>query len=146
MDQPTDQIAQRHVVLAPRDRAEAADRVVARHGWNARIEHTPELAMAELCIALGEARSRAAWCQDRDGPVLVLLGAQDMPGAEGLLSAVQAYLPEVRVCELVAGRLRSLDNPSGVIDTIPTPPGLHTETVDADELSMLLDGDEEATT
>ncbi len=143
MDQPTDQIAQRHVVLAPRDRAEAADRVVARHGWTARIEHTPELAMAELCLALSAARGQTSWCQDRDGPILVLLGAQEMPGADGLLSAVQTYLPEVRVCELVAGRLRSLDNPSGVIDTIPTPPGLHTETVDSDELSMLLDGDEE---
>ena len=100
--------------------------------------------MAELSLALSEARSQGAWCQEQHGPVLVLLGAQELPGTQELLCALQAYLPEVRICELVAGRLRSLDNPSGVIDTIPTPPGLHTEQVDADELSMLLDGDEEA--
>ncbi|MBC8522375.1 hypothetical protein H8D29_00440, partial [PVC group bacterium] len=55
---------------------------------------------------------------------------------------IRQYLPDVQVKTIKNGELLSIDDNSSEVDSLDDLPIIHAEAVDADELSMLLDGTE----
>ncbi len=134
--------AARCVVLTPQEGVEAACRIVQRLGLQADIEHCPMLAMAELALLQQLRRNDAAWNSAPQPTLLVLINADEMVDLPHLLKALNHYLPDVEVSTIKDGRLQSINDNSHTVDKLEDPPIIHAESVDADELSMLLDGTE----
>jgi hypothetical protein len=59
-----------------------------------------------------------------------------------MLKAIRQYLPDIEISTIKNGQLQSIHDDSAIVDTLEDPPIIHAESVDADELSMLLDGTE----
>ena len=70
----------------------------------------------------------------------MLIGADEMEGLADMLRSVTQYLPDVEISTIKDGRMLPLYDNSTAVDTLGDPPIIHAESVDADELSMLLDG------
>ncbi len=132
----------RCVVLTPKEGVEAACKIVQRLDLQADIEHCPMLAMAELALLHQLRRNEAAWNSAPQPTLLVLINAEAMDGLPHLLSALHQYLPDIEVSTIKDGRLQSINDNSHTVDELEDPPIIHAESVDADELSMLLDGTE----
>ncbi len=134
----------RCVVLAPLASKEAVGQLAQRQGWDARIEHHPALAMAETSLLrnemrAGSSRSAPGRSAPGQGPLLILFSADDMPGIKELINAMRRYFPDSEVAQWREGRLQPIMAGETTIDQLPDPPIVHSEPVDAAELSMLLD-------
>lgn len=126
-------------MLVPIDRVDAAQNVITKHELVATIEHEPVLAMAEICLQVELFRKDLAWCDKPQSPQLILLHTQDLHGVNELINAIKKYYPSVIVSELRDGRIQHIDNHGAVVDSINELPIVHSEEVDANELSMLLE-------
>ncbi|MBC8202863.1 MAG: hypothetical protein H8E91_03450 [Planctomycetes bacterium] len=142
MSEKTNNTDTRCVVLTPKEGVEAACKIVQRLDLKADIEHCPLLAMAELALLHQLRRNDAAWNSAPQPTLLVLINADKLEGLPFLLRALGQYLPDVEISTLKDGQLQSMNDNSHVVDTLEDPPIIHAESVDADELSMLLDGTE----
>ena len=132
----------RCVVLTPQDGVEAACRIVQRLDIQADIEHCTLLAMAELGLLHQLRKNDAAWNSAPSPTLLLLINADAMDGLQAMLKAIRQYLPDVEISTIKNGQLQSIHDDSAIVDTLEDPPIIHAELVDADELSMLLDGTE----
>ena len=139
MTEKTSNLDSRCVVLVPKDRADTARQLAQKHQLRASIEHEPSLAMAELCLLHQKYKMDGAWGDSPKAPQLLLVHAKEFSQLEQMLVAVRKYLPHAIVSELRDGRLESVENLGGVVDSLKEPPITRSEDVDADELSMLLD-------
>ena len=70
------------------------------------------------------------------------INADAMIGLKAMLKAIRQYLPDVDVSTIKDGQMQSIHDDSAIVDTLEDPPIIHAESVDAEELSMLLDGTE----
>lgn len=135
----SDNISSRCVVLVPLERIDAAHHVAQKFNLHATFEHHPSLAMAEICLIQQQLQSNQAWNADSTAPHLVLVHCGEMDEIEQLLHALQKYLPQVLVSELRDGRIEHIEKHTDIVDSLEEPPIVHSEQIDADELSMLLD-------
>jgi hypothetical protein len=142
MSEMTNNINTRCVVLTPREGVEAAYKIVQRLDLQADIEHCPLLAMAELALLHQLRLNDAAWNSAPQPTLLVLINADKMEGLPFLIKALRQHLPDVEISTMKDGQLQSMNDNSHAVDTLEDPPIIHAESVDADELSMLLDGTE----
>tara|TARA_B100000959_G_scaffold282958_1_gene350626 strand:+ start:1670 stop:2113 length:444 start_codon:yes stop_codon:yes gene_type:complete len=139
MPDEKDNLAARCVVLVPVDRSDAAHHAVQKYELQASIEHEPALAMAELCLHNQHIKTNQAWCGAQESPRLVLIHTQGLQGIDLLISAIQKYLPTIKISELRDGRIVEIENRGAVVDLLGELPIVQSKEVDADELSMLLD-------
>jgi|TARA_B100000959_G_C14920993_1_gene599512 hypothetical protein len=135
----TDNLPSRCVVLVPLDRIDAAKHIVDKFELSAVYEHHPALAMAEVCLLHQHATSVQAWNSKPNEVQLILVHANEMNGTTKMVHAVRKYLPNVCLSELRNGQLENIDNDGSVVDLLEDHPIVHTEPIDATELSMLLD-------
>jgi len=142
MSENTNKSNTRCVVLTPKEGIEAASKIVQRLELQADIEHYPLLAMSELSLLHQLSRNDAAWNSAPQPTLLVLINADKMEGLPFLVKALGQYLPDVEISTIRNGQLQSMHDNTHVVDTLEDPPIIHAESVDADELSMLLDGTE----
>jgi hypothetical protein len=108
----------------------------------ADIEHCPLLAMAELALLHQLRRNEAAWNSAPQATLLILINTEKMDGMQEMLKSLRHYLPDVEVSTIKDGQLQSINDNSQAVDALEDPPIIHAESIDADELSMLLDGSE----
>ena len=139
MHKKENNVFSRCVVLVPLDRADAAQQVAKKFELQPSIEHEPSLAMAEICLHVNHLRTNQAWCESQESAHLLLVHTQELDGIDQLVSAIQKYLPSVKISELRNGRIQGVENLGAVVDSLGELPIVHSEEVDADELSMLLD-------
>ena len=130
----------RCVVLTPESRLDTARSVIKKHELQAIIMHDPALAMAELALMYQEANSTQAWKDEPQTIRLVLIHSDTLPHLGEMLTSVKKYFHNISLFELREGRISPMQNTDEVVDKIVDPPLIQSESVDADELSMLLDG------
>jgi|TARA_B110000196_G_scaffold162192_1_gene139353 hypothetical protein len=130
------------VVLTPKDGVETVCKIMQRLDLQADIEHCPLLAMAELALLHQLRRNEAAWNSAPQATLLILINAEKMDGMQEMLKSLRHYLPDVEVSTIKDGQLQSINDNSQAVDALEDPPIIHAESIDADELSMLLDGSE----
>ena len=123
----------------PLERINAAHHIAQRFELDATFEHHPALAMAEICLLHQQASSVQAWNADVSEFHLILVHATELTGVQQMIDSVRRYLPHVIVSELRDGRIERIENHGAIVDALEEPPMIHSESVDADELSMLLD-------
>ncbi len=126
-------------MLVPIDRVDAAYNVISNNELRATIEHEPVLAMAEICLQIDLLRKNLAWCDEQQSTQLILIHTQELSGVAELITAIQKYCPSVIVSELRDGRIEHIENHGAIVDALNELPIVHSEEVDADELSMLLE-------
>ena len=139
MNDKNDNLSSRCVVLVPLERIDAAHHVAQRFELNATFEHHPALAMAEICLLHQQANSVQAWNGNTTELQLVLIHASEISGLQNMIDSIRKYLPHILISELRDGRIERIENHGAVVDALEEPPIIHSEAVDADELSMLLD-------
>lgn len=139
MNDTCDNLSSRCVVLVPLERIDAAHHVAQRFELNATFEHHPALAMAEICLLHQQETSVKTWNGDSTEIHLVLVHSTEMHNIEKMIDSIRKYLPHVLISELRDGRIERIENHGAVVDALEEPPIIHSEAVDADELSMLLD-------
>jgi hypothetical protein len=139
MNTKNDNLSSRCVVLVPLNRIDAAHHVIKTFDLNAFIEHSPSLAMAEICLLHQRLQSVQPWNGDSPIPHLILVHTSELSEIDKMVSSIRKYLPQVRISELRNGRIEEHGNQDSVVDALEEPPIVHSEPVDADELSMLLD-------
>ena len=139
MTEKTSHLDSRCVALVPKDRADTARQLAQKHHLRATLEYDPSLAMAELCLLHQQYKAAGAWGESPKAPQLLLVHARELVHLEEMLVAVRKYLPQTIISELRDGRIESIENPGAVVDSLENPPTNQSESVDADELSMLLD-------
>lgn len=139
MTEKTSHLDSRCVVLVPKDRADTARQLAQKHQLRATLEHDPSLAMAELCLLHQQYKADGAWGESPKAPQLLLVHAGELIHLEQMLVAVRKYLPHTIVSELRDGRIENIENHGAVVDSLKDPSINQSESVDADELSMLLD-------
>lgn len=139
MNTKNDNLSLRCVVLVPLDRIDAAHHVIKQFDLKAFIEHSPSLAMAEICLLHQQLQSLQPWNGEAPIPQLILIHTTEMKEVEQMVSSIRKYLPQVKVSVLRNGRIEEHENQAAVVDALVEPPIVHSEPVDADELSMLLD-------
>jgi len=139
MNQKNNNLSSRCVVLVPLERIDAAHHIVQRFEMDATFEHHPALAMAEICLLHQQANSVQAWNADVSDLHLILIHTTELTGVQLMIDSVRRYLPHVSVSELRDGRIERIENHGAIVDALEEPPMIHSEAVDADELSMLLD-------
>lgn len=123
----------------PLERIDAAHHIAQRFEMDATFEHHPALAMAEICLLHQQANSVQAWNTDISELHLILIHATELTGVQQMIDSVRRYLPHVMVSELRDGRIERIENHGAIVDALEEPPMIHSGSVDADELSMLLD-------
>ena len=134
------------VVLAPA--TQVLDRVLLatldKRGWTPRLEHHPEMAMAEVCLLRREVVQRSAHLGDpEDVPPLIVTNPSD-PHTTALIEALAQHLADIPVYETNDdGRLVMVRGEPTTQATDPADPPMvvhparQTE-VNDDELSALL--------
>ena len=128
MSEQANNLESRCVVLVPLNRTDAADLLAQKEDLQITIEHESVLAMAEICLQHQQLRTNRAWDETKPSP-----------NVEQMIDSIQRYLPNTTISELRNGRLESIDNCGSVVDSLEEPPIIQSESIDADELSMLLD-------
>jgi hypothetical protein len=121
------------------DHIEAARQIVDKFQLTATLEHHPSLAMAEVCLLHQQITSKQAWVGDSSFAHLVLIHTNEMLDVQRMVDAIRKYLPQVAISELRDGHIEHIDNKCDAINELNEPPIIHSEAIDADELSMLLD-------
>lgn len=139
MSEQANNLESRCVVLVPLNRTDAADLLAQKEDLQITIEHESVLAMAEICLQHQQLRTNRAWDETKPSPHLILVHARDLANVEQMIDSIQRYLPNTTISELRNGRLESIDNCGSVVDSLEEPPIIQSESIDADELSMLLD-------
>ncbi len=139
MNDNSNNLSSRCVVLVPLERIDAARHVAQKFELSATFEHHPSLAMAEVCLLHQQITSKQSWNATPTSPHLVLIYAEEMYEMQKMIDAIRKYLPRVIISELRDGQIERIDNNNAVLDELIEPPIIHSEAVDADELSMLLD-------
>jgi hypothetical protein len=139
MNIKNDNTSSRCVVLVPLERIDAAHHVAQKFELHATFEHHPSLAMAEICLLNLQLQNTQSWNGEEDSPHLVLIHCGEMADVEQMLLSMKKYLPLVRVSELKDGRIVKLERHNEAVDSLEEPPIVQSESIDADELSMLLD-------
>ena len=139
MNETNDNLSSRCVVLVPLERIDAVHHVAQRFKLNATFEHHPALAMAEICLLHQQENSVKAWNGGSTELNLVLIHATEMHNVQIMIDSIRKYLPHVLISELRDGRIERIENHGAIVDALEEPPIIHSEPVDADELSMLLD-------
>jgi len=139
MNSKTDNLSIRSVVLVPLERIDAAHLVAEKFQLTATFEHHPSLAMAEVCLLNLQVNSTQAWSSKSSSIHLVLVHTKEMQQIQQMIDSIRKYLPEVRISELRNGHLEQVENHGAIIDSLDEPPIVHAESIDANELSMLLD-------
>lgn len=141
MSEKANNLSTRCVVLVPLKRIDAARHVIQRFELQATIEHHPALAMAEICLHHLQEKNAQAWNSEAQSIRLLLVHASEIDDVPSMISSIHRYVPNVQILELRNGRLEECENCSSVVDALEEPPMIHSESVDADELSMLLDNE-----
>ncbi|MDP6693093.1 MAG: hypothetical protein QF444_02110 [Phycisphaerales bacterium] len=142
MSESSNKSCSQYVALTPSNSVEAACSIIKRLDLQAVIEHCPMLAMAEVALVHRLGRNDSAWNEEPITTILILINAQEIHGLKNLLRSIRQYLPDVQVKTIKNGELLSIDDNSSEVDSLDDLPIIHAEAVDADELSMLLDGTE----
>lgn len=132
-------LAARCVILVPRCAIETADHIALKFELDAIIEHHPALAMAETCLLHRESTSKQAWNSPARSIRLVIIHADKLEDTHRMVNALHKYIPNVQIEELRDGQLVPFEHGGEVVDSITEHPIVQTDSVDADELSMLLD-------
>ncbi|MDP7008773.1 MAG: hypothetical protein QGI78_04290 [Phycisphaerales bacterium] len=132
----------RCIVLTPKEGVDAACRIIQRLELKAHIEHCPLLALSELVLMHQLNRNDAAWNAAPKPTVLILINTDAIEGVADLQRALAHYLPDVEISTLKDGQIQSVKDQSHLVDNLEEPPIIHAESVDPDELSMLLDSTE----
>ena len=130
----------RCVVLTPESHLETAQSVIEKHGLNAIIMHEPALAMAELALMYQEMNSTRPWKDKPTSLQLVLIHANVMSQADSMIQSTKKYFHNIQLFELREGTIAPMRNTDEIVDNLVDPPMIQSENIDADELSMLLDG------
>ena len=139
MNLKSDNLSSRSVVLVPLERIDSAQQVAQKFQLTATYEHHPSLAMAEICLLRQQANSTSSWNSETPSVHLVLVHTKNMSNVSNMVDSIRKYLPDVRISELRNGQLEQVENIGKILDSLEEPPIIHSESVDADELSMLLD-------
>lgn len=129
----------RCVILTPESHLETAQNVAEKHGMYAVIMHKPTLAMAELALMLQESNSTRPWKDEPETLKLVMIHANIIPQVDAMIASIKKYFHHVQLCELREGTIAPMQNVNELVDELVEPPMIQSESVDADELSMLLD-------
>ena len=128
----------RCVVLVPLERIDTAVAIAHKFEIQASYEHETPLAMAEICLLFKQAQEIQEWDASTQTVRLILMHASELPGVTQMLAGIRKYLPNVVVSELRDGRIEEIKIQRSVVDSITEMPVVHSESVDAEELSMLL--------
>ena len=139
MNEKNDNLTSRYVVLVPLNSIDAAYQVAQKFELNATYEHHPALAMAEICLLHQQAKSSQAWNGSARAPHLLLIHVDELHGVHSMIDSVRKYLPHILISELRDGHIERIENHGAIVDSLEEPPVIHSEAIDADELSMLLD-------
>ena len=139
MTEKTSHLDSRCVVLVPADRIDTARQLAQKHQLRATIEHEPSLAMAELCLLHQQYKTDGAWGDSPKAPQQLLVHAKDLDHLDHMIDAVLKYLSDTIISELRDVRIESIENKGAIVDSLKDPPIIQSGSVDADELSMLLD-------
>ena len=139
MNEKNDNLTSRYVVLVPLKSIDAAYQVAQKFNLNATYEHHPALAMAEICLIHQQAKSSLAWNGSAHASQLLLVQTDELLDVQSMIDSIRKYLPHVRISELRDGRIERIENHDAIVDSLEEPPVIHSEAIDADELSMLLD-------
>ena len=139
MNDKNDNLSSRCVVLVPLERIDAAQHVAKKFSLDATFEHHPALAMAEICLLHQQTNSLQAWNGDSSSLHLIVIHAKEMKDVQKMIDSLHKYFPHVVISELRDGRIERIENHGAIVDALEEPPIVHSEAVDADELSMLLD-------
>jgi hypothetical protein len=139
MNKKNNNLSSKCIVLVPLERIDAAHHIAQRFEFDATFEHHPGLAMAEICLLHQQANSVQAWNADVSELHLILIHATELTGVQPMIDSVRRYLPHVIVSELRDGRIEQIENHGAIVDALEEPPMIQSESIDADELSMLLD-------
>ncbi len=139
MNDKNDNLSSRCVVLVPLERIDAAQHVAKKFALDATFEHHPALAMAEICLLHQQTNSLQAWNCDSSSLQLIVIHAKEMKDIQRMIDSLRKYFPHVVISELRDGRIERIENHGAIVDALEESPIVHSEAVDADELSMLLD-------
>ena len=126
------------VVLVPLERIDTALAITQKFNILATFEHETPLAMAEICLLLKHIQANQGWDGAPNSARLILMHANDLQGINQMIAAIRKYLPTVELSELRDGRIEEIKIQRSVVDSITEMPAIHSELIDADELSMLL--------
>ena len=131
---------QRCVVLTPEAHLETAQSVIEKHDLKAIIMHTPALAMAELALMFQEMNSARPWKDEPQSLKVILIHTVDMAQIDSMIQSIKKYFHNIQLFELREGTIAPMHNTDEIVDNLVDPPMIQSESIDADELSMLLDG------
>ena len=101
--------------------------------------HDPIIAMSELCLMYQLSLQDFAWKDSHPDISFILIQVERTEPINQLIHAVQKYYPHVSLLELREGKLSPIELDDAVVDKLDIP-AVETDAIDADELSMLLDG------
>ena len=127
------------IALVDEHHRETATNVLNKHSLHGMILHDPILAMSELCLMNQLRLQDTAWKDSHPDISLILIQVERTEYINQLIQAVQKYFPHVSVLELREGQLAPIEIDDAVVDQLDIPV-VETDAIDADELSMLLDG------
>jgi len=88
------------------------------------------------------AMNQKAWEDDKPKINLIFIQVNMTFEIKQLVLSVNKYFPNVDLLELREGQIAPLDNADSLIDSLKEPPIVQPESIDADELSMLLNGEQ----
>ncbi len=127
------------IVLVDEHHREIANSVQRKHNLNGMLIHNPIQAISELCLMHQLCLQDTAWKDSHPDISFVLIQVEFTQPINNLIKAIQKYFPHVSILELREGQLASIGLDDSVVDQLDIPV-VETDAIDADELSMLLDG------
>ena len=127
------------IVLVDEHHREVATNILSKHSLNGMLIHDPILAMSELCLMYQLSLQDTAWKDSHPDISLILIQVEHTVSINQLIQAVRKYFQHVSILELREGQLSPIELDDAVLDKLDTPV-VETDAIDADELSMLLDG------
>ena len=130
------------IVLVEESQGQIAKSVMQKNNINGMIVHEPTIAMAEVALASQMAMNQKAWEDDKPKINLIFIQVNMTSEIKQLVLSVNKYFPNVDLLELREGQIAPLDNADSLIDSLKEPPIVQPESIDADELSMLLNGEQ----
>mgnify|MGYP001249047267 CR=1 FL=1 len=130
------------IVLVEESQGQIAKNVMQKNNINGMLVHDPAIAMAEVALASQMAINQTAWEGETPKINLIFIQVNMTSTIKQLAASVKKYFPNVDLLELREGQIASLDNSDKLMDSLKEPPIVQPESIDADELSMLLNGEQ----
>ena len=127
------------IVLVDELHRDTATNVLSKHRLKGMLLHDPVLAMSELCLMHQLRLQDTAWKDSEPDVSFVLIQVERTNPISQLIQAIQKYFPHVSILELREGQLAPIELDDAIVDQLDIPV-VETDAIDADELSMLLDG------